>query len=102
VWDLDPWPETTPEPPTTVRLLVAGQVRLAPGMLHVTPLDDAPPIMVRWASQFAATITEQAIADPMLTSVWGTTLQRVDIGVTAGNRLDLTVEMDAPTSGGHE
>ncbi len=101
-WELDAWTESTPEPPTTVRLLVAGEARLSPGMLRVTPLEGATPVIVRWAPELEAAMTERALDDPMLTSVWGSRLHRIDIDVAARNRIEVTVDMDPPTSGGVE
>jgi hypothetical protein len=101
-WQLNAWTDVAPEPPTTVRLLVAGEVHLSPGELRVIPLDGATPVVVRWMPDFAATITERGLDDPMLTSVWGSRLHRIDIDVTGGDRLQVTVEMDPPISGGHE
>ena len=59
-------------------------------------------MVVRWAPEFEATVTERELDDPMLTSVWGARLHRIEIGVTGGNLLQVTVEMDPPISGGHE
>jgi hypothetical protein len=100
-WGLEPWAEPTPEPPTTVRLLVAGELRLAPGEARLAPLDGGRAVVVRWTPAVEASVTLRELDDPMLTSVWGSRLQRIDLEVTGRNRLAITVEMDQSISGGH-
>jgi hypothetical protein len=98
-WVLGPWKGADPEPPTTVRLLLAGSVKLAEGEARVTPLDGATPVVVRWDAGAAAALTVQPLDDPMLRDVWGESLTRLDIDVTARSQLRVTVELDPAIRG---
>ncbi|MEP6479254.1 MAG: heparinase II/III family protein [Rhodoglobus sp.] len=102
VWDLEPWTGSAAEPPTTVRLLVAGEVQLAPGEARITPLEGATPVVVRWDPGATASTTVRELDDPVLSSVWGSRLRRIEIDVTGRDHLEVTVEMDPPISGDEE
>jgi hypothetical protein len=95
-WQLDPWDGPDSEPRTTVRLLLAGAVELAPGEARVTSLDRADPVVVRWDADATATLVVRPLDDPMLREVWGERLSRLDIDVTTRAQLRVTVELDPP------
>ncbi|WP_241245943.1 heparinase II/III family protein [Microbacterium sp. 4R-513] len=95
-WDVEPW--TGPaEPPTTLRLLVAGEVELSAGALRVLPLGGARPVSVRWTPEVPAALVTRSLSDPVLSEVWGDALTRVDLLVTEHRSLRVTVELDAAT-----
>ncbi len=85
--------------PTTVRLLIAGEVALTAGHARVTPLDGATPVIVRWPDDVVAQAVERELDDPMLSDVWGARLTRIDLDVTSRRELAVTVEMDPSTPG---
>lgn len=86
--------------PSTSRLLLAGRVELGDGQARVTPLDGAPALTLRWSPTAPATLTVRDLDDPMLSQVWGPRVTRLDIDVTTLETLQLTVELDAHTTGG--
>ena len=88
-WQLDPWPGGG-EPPTTIRLLLAGDVELQTGGATVLPVDDAPSVRLRWDGARAA-LTVRPITDQMLTDVWGDRLTRLDLDVTGRDRCVVVV-----------
>ncbi|WP_243075497.1 heparinase II/III family protein [Microbacterium sp. SS28] len=94
-WNLDAWAGPGDEPPTVVRLLVAGDVETVPDGLRVVPLEGARPVAVRWSADVEATLIERPLDDPMLTTVWGARLTRVDLLVSDRRNLRVTVELDA-------
>lgn len=96
-WELEAWTGAEAEPETTVRMLLAGEVRLIDGAAHVTPLEDARPLVVRWPSDIPARTTELELGDPLLTSVWGPRLTRLDLVVTDRRSLSVTVELFTST-----
>ena len=70
--------------PTTVRWLVAGEVRLAPGRAQITALDGAGAVALTWEPADApAAVTVRELTDPMLSDVWGDRLTRLDLDVSA-------------------
>ena len=96
-WELDPWAGDGPEPETSVRMLLAGDVRLGTASAHVAPLEGARPVVVRWPAGVTARTTTRDLDDPLLTSVWGARLTRLDLIVTDRRGLSATVELDIPT-----
>ncbi|WP_404434153.1 heparinase II/III-family protein [Microbacterium lacus] len=95
-WDLDSLGAGS-EPLTTVRLLVAGEVRLAPDSAGIVPLDGAHPVIVRWPGTIQARIVQRELDDPMLSDVWGARLTRIDLDVTSAREVWITVEKDTST-----
>jgi len=95
-WDLEPW-GAGDEPPTTVRLLVAGRIELRDDGARIVPLEGARPVLVRWTPAVPATLVERPLTDPLLTEVWGGALTRIDLLVTEHRNLRVTVELDAAT-----
>jgi hypothetical protein len=81
-WELDPWLGDGHEPPTTLRMLIAGQIRLAEGEARVEPLEGATPILIRWPREISATLVTRELDDPMLTGAWGSSLTRLDLDAT--------------------
>lgn len=96
-WDLDPWTAGGAEPETTVRMLVAGEVRLSDGGAHIIPLEGARPVVVRWPAEVEARTTEVELDDALLADVWGTRLTRLDLVVTDLRALSVTVELFVTT-----
>lgn len=82
--------------PTTVRWLIAGEVRLGPGWAEITALESAGTVLLSWDPADApGQITRRELEDPMLSDVWGDRLTRLDIDVTASGpsgTLVVTVE----------
>ncbi|WP_166998796.1 heparinase II/III domain-containing protein [Paramicrobacterium fandaimingii] len=81
-----------------VRVLLAGRVALDPGAAHVVPLGGATPVDITWNSSAPAALTTQHLDDPLLIDVWGETLTRLDIDVSALSELIVTIRQDC--SGG--
>lgn len=98
-WELDPWTGDGPEPETSVRMLLAGEVRLSDGAAHIVPLEGARAVVVRWPSDIEVRITERELDDPLLTSVWGARLTRLDLVVTDRRSLSVTIELSVSTPG---
>ncbi len=92
-WELDTWDGDGPEPETTVRMLLAGAVRLGGTTAHITPLDGARPVVVRWPEGVEAHTVIREIDDPVLTEPWGERLTRLDLVVTDRRELSVTVEL---------
>lgn len=99
VWDLDAWTGDAPEPETTVRLLLAGDVRLGSAAARVIPLDGAPPVDIRWPDDVAASLTMRELDDPTLMSSWGARLTRLDLVVTARRMVSVTIQLQESTPG---
>ncbi len=81
-WDLEPWSGPGAEPPTVVRLLLAGTVRLEGSGAVVVPLDDATPLRLRWPDDVPVEPEVRELDDPMLADVWGPALTRLTLDVT--------------------
>lgn len=79
---------------TSVRMLLAGVVRLAEASVHVTPLDGATPVRITWAEGIQASLATRELDDPMLSGVWGSHLTRLDLDVTTRERVTVRVEQD--------
>ncbi len=75
-------------------LLVAGDVTLVADGARVRPREGATLVRLRWNPHLEARTEVRALDDPMLTSVWGASLTRISLDVTAGDRFTLTVERD--------
>ncbi len=85
---------------TRVGLLIAGRVDLAAGEARIVPLDGASPGDRPLASRgIRRVLVARPLDDPMLTSVWGTALHRLDIDVTSRSELRFTIELDPPIIG---
>jgi len=96
-WELDAWTGSAPEPETTVRMLLAGDVALTDGAARIIPLEGARPVVVRWPSEIRARTTERELDDPLLASVWGSRLTRIDLVVTDRRALSVAVELFTST-----
>ena len=68
--------------------------REAASTVLVTPLDGATPVRISWPDGIAASLVVGELDDPMLTSVWGARLTRLDLDVTARDSVTVTVELD--------
>lgn len=90
-WQLVPWPGAEPEPPTTVCFLVAGRVTLSPGRAEVVPLAGATPLRLEWPADIPAHSSLRTVDDPMLNTVWGDRLTRIELDVTGRHDLLVTV-----------
>ena len=81
--------------PTTVHLLLAGEVRAARGHAEVDALGGAGTALLTWEPAVPCVATRRALDDPMLADVWGDhlTLLALDVsGLGASGTLRLTVE----------
>lgn len=92
----DTWPASAHDDaePTTVRMLLAGAVRLVEASAHVTPLGGATPVRITWPEGIGASVVVRELDDPMLSSVWGHRLTRLELDVTTRERVAVTVEQD--------
>ena len=91
-WALEPADDA---PPTVVRLLLAGDVRLAPGRAVVTALGGVGTVVLTWdPATTTATAQVRALEDPVLREVWGDGLTRltIDVGDALVGTLTVTVE----------
>ncbi|MFF2486882.1 heparinase II/III family protein [Microbacterium sp. NPDC058062] len=79
---------------TQVRMLLAGDVRRAEASAVVTPLDGATPVRISWPEGVEASLVVRELDDPVLSSVWGARLTRLDLDVTAADSVAVTVELD--------
>jgi len=101
-WKLDPWTDDGgTEPPTTLHLLIAGDVHVAEGQAVITPLDGARAARLRWSPPVEARTTERLLDDPMLADVWGERLTRLELSVTDVRGIRITVELDPSTIKDH-
>lgn len=83
---------------TSVRLLLAGEVRLDGTSAHIVPLDGARPVRVTWTPAAPASLTVRELDDPMLSEVWGKRLTRLELDVSSLTCVSVTVELDISTS----
>ena len=79
---------------TQVRMLLAGDVRRDAASVVVAPLGDATPLRISWPEGIEAALVVRELDDPMLADVWGPRLTRLDLDVTARDRVAVTVELD--------
>ena len=75
-------------------MLLAGDVRRDAASVIVTPLEGATPLRISWPAGIDATLAVRELDDPILTSVWGPRLTRLDLDVTERDRIAVTVELD--------
>lgn len=78
-WEMAP---AEGEAPTVLHLLLAGAVSTAPGRAEVTALDGAGVLTLTWSPAVPCRTVVRDLDDPMLSSVWGERLTRLDIDVT--------------------
>ncbi|KQQ05537.1 MULTISPECIES: heparinase II/III domain-containing protein [unclassified Rathayibacter] len=90
-WDLAPAGETSA--PTSLHLLLAGEVSLHPGGARVVPLASAPPVLLRWPDDIEASAEIRPLDDPLLRDVWGPQLVRLTLPVAGRTRASLTIEV---------
>ncbi len=83
--------------PTTVHLVVAGEFSPIDDGVRVTPLGGARPVLIRWPDGIRTATVVRELDDPLLSSVWGARLARIDLDVTDRNRVVVTVELDPDT-----
>jgi hypothetical protein len=80
-WELQP---ADGEAPTRVCLMIAGEVEVGEGRAVVEGVEGTGRLLISWSPRHApATATVRALDDPWLTQVWGETLTRLEIDVTA-------------------
>ena len=96
VWRLVPWDGEGPEPRTLSCLLVAGAVTLVSGGAEVVPLDGATPVRLAWPTDIDVHVSPRPLDDPMLSSVWGSQLTRIELDVTGRAALDVVVRQVEP------
>lgn len=90
-WQLAPWQGDGPEPATTVHFLIAGEVTVSPGRSDVCPLEDATPVRLEWPPDIPVSSCSQPLDDPMLSTVWGDRLTRIELDVTGRHELAVVV-----------
>lgn len=95
-WRLAPWTGDGPEPATSVCYLLAGTVTLAPGRAEVVPLGGEHPVRLEWPSDIPVSSTLREVDDPMLNSVWGERLTRIELDVTGRSDLLVAVRQVTP------
>ena len=95
-WQLTPWAAEEPEPATTVRFLIAGEVAVWPGRADVRPLAGATPIRLEWPPDIPVSSCPRPLDDPMLSSVWGDRLTRIELDVTGRQQLGVTIRQVIP------
>jgi hypothetical protein len=78
-------------------MLLAGDVALTDGAARITPLEGARPVVVRWPSEIRALTSARELDDPLLASVWGSRLTRIDLVVTDRRALSVAVELFTST-----
>lgn len=84
---------------TQLNLVVAGTVSTLENGIRIAPLDDATPVVIRWADGIRSTFRVRALDDPMLSDVWGERLTRLELHVSAREDAWITVERDIVTPG---
>ncbi|WP_457101756.1 heparinase II/III domain-containing protein [Microbacterium sp. P5_E9] len=95
----DTWDADAPAGETSVRLLIAGEVEIEGDSAVVTPLEGARPVRVRWSPAASARLVVRELDDPMLSTVWGERLTRLDLIAADVERLSATVELVKTTDG---
>ncbi len=85
--------------PTRLNLVVAGAVTPLVDGIRVAPLEGATPVVIRWPTGIRPVLTVRLLDDPMMTDVWGERLTRVELDVSARDRVWITVERDDATPG---
>jgi hypothetical protein len=80
-WDLE---AQTPELPTRIQFVAAGQAVVDTGKVVITALDDAGSVTLTWEpARVPCVATVREMDDPMLSDVWGDRLTRLEFEVTA-------------------
>ena len=82
------------EPMRHGRLLLAGDVRREGASVVVTPLEAAAALRISWPDGIDASLVVRELDDPVLSSVWGARLTRLDLDVTTRDSVAVTVELD--------
>ncbi|MBK7819975.1 MAG: heparinase II/III family protein [Tessaracoccus sp.] len=95
-WRLDPRAGDRPEPRTVSYFLAAGAVTLYEGGATVAPLDGAPPVRMEWSGEIKAHVSLRPLDDPMLSSVWGSQLARIELDVTGREACEVVVRQVGP------
>jgi len=96
----DAWTPVASAHRTEVRLLLAGEVHLDGTAVVVTPLDGASPVRISWPEGVEASLVVRELDDPVLSSVWGAKLTRLDLDVTSRDAIAVTVELDQTNAEG--
>ncbi|GAA2674667.1 heparinase II/III domain-containing protein [Actinoplanes palleronii] len=90
-WELAP----AGRAPTRIHLVLAGAVRTGAGYAEVTALDGAGVLRLAWSPPVPSATTVREPDDPLLSSVWGDHVTRLEIDVSGLGpigTLDLTVK----------
>lgn len=80
--------------PVTEHFVIAGDVVLVDGGALIQPIEGAGRLRLRWSGARRAACSRRPLDDPMLTSVWGSQLTRLEIETDACGSFTLTVEME--------
>jgi len=89
----DAWTPAASGGRTEVRLLLAGDVRPGEASVVVTPLEGATPVRISWPEGVEPSLIVRELDDPVLSSVWGAKLTRLDLDVTSRDEIAVTVEL---------
>jgi hypothetical protein len=95
-WQLEPWRAEGAEPATSVQFLIAGEVRVSPGRIDVRPLAGATPLRLEWPVDIPVSSCLRPLDDPMLSTVWGDRLTRIELDVTGRRELLVAVRKVLP------
>ncbi|WP_024287367.1 heparinase II/III family protein [Cellulomonas sp. KRMCY2] len=93
-WELD---DAAGAPPSTVRLLLAGDVVVGTGRVLITAPANAGTVILSWEPGTAAAAVEvRELDDPLLSDVWGARLTRltIEVGDAPSGTLTVTVKED--------
>lgn len=95
-WQLEPWRAEAAEPATSVQFLIAGEVLVSPGRIDVRPLAGATPLRLEWPVDIPVSSCLRPLDDPMLSTVWGDRLTRIELDVTGRRELLVAVRKVLP------
>ncbi|MGO3885982.1 MAG: heparinase II/III domain-containing protein [Mycetocola sp.] len=82
---------------TSVHLIIAGDITLGNGAAHITPLNGARPLHLRWDPVVPASLERKDLTDPMLSDVWGTHIHRLALTLAGQTHIRVVVEQDSST-----
>lgn len=91
----DEWELTDESRETTVRLLLAGRVRVGRGWARVVPIAEAAPLLIEWPTELSLRTLPRDLDDPTLSDVWGARLLRVDLVVTGRRSVSVRIRQDS-------
>lgn len=90
----DEWELSDDHRETTVRLLLAGRVRVGRGWARVVPIAEAAPLLIEWPAQLSFRTLPRELDDPTLSEVWGPRLLRLDLVVSDCRSVSVRIRQD--------